>query len=62
MSLQTEHKDILESIKSVKLELNQLKDTKAPKAEQLECFKRLVTLYGLLNTQFLLESVESKIA
>lgn len=41
---------IFKAIEEVKAELQGLKDTNAPRDVQLECFKRLVTLYGTLNT------------
>ncbi len=41
---------ILQSVAAVRLELQGLKNTRAPHADQLECFKRLITLYGTLNT------------
>jgi hypothetical protein len=41
---------ILQSVALVRSELQGLKDANAPRDAQLECFKRLVTLYGTLNT------------
>lgn len=51
--LQEEH-IILEAISEVKMELSILRE-RGSKGEQIECFKRLITLYGALNIDRLIK-------
>lgn len=54
--------EILQSIKMVKLELRMLKEDKKSHEAQLECFKRLVNLYSVLNIALLEKAYERKSA